>query len=110
MFAVSLRRSGGTLRLVLDSHCRLSPGANFAGQPPVQESLLRDFEPRVGFSWDPFQDGKTAIRGGFGMFDVQIFPPNLRSGIGAYPFRQSFNSSKFAAGLVPNPRSRLPGR
>jgi hypothetical protein len=30
---------------------------------------LRDFSPRVGLAWNPFGDGKTAVRAGFGIFD-----------------------------------------
>jgi hypothetical protein len=30
---------------------------------------LKDFSPRIGFSYDPFRNGKTAVRAGWGVFD-----------------------------------------
>lgn len=37
----------------------------------------KNFEPRIGFAWDPFHSGKTSVRGGFGVFDALPLPYEL---------------------------------
>lgn len=39
---------------------------------PFYASHKHNFTPRLGFAWDILGDGKTAVRGGFGMFYDQI--------------------------------------
>ena len=70
--------------------------------PLFANPSLRNFEPRVGFSWDPFRNGKTAVRGGFGMFDVLVLPANLRHTVdGTVPFSLSANGANLP-GLFPS--------
>src|ERR1700682_1744870 len=45
--------------------------------PYYSNSTLRNFEPRIGFAWDPFKDGKTSVRGSFGIYDVLTMPGDL---------------------------------
>jgi hypothetical protein len=49
-------------------------GPRHVGSFIAQNPTTKNFEPRIGFSWDPSKNSKTAVRGGFGMFDVLPLP------------------------------------
>jgi len=74
---------------------------------PVQtlwshNQTLKNFEPRIGFSWDPFNTGKTAVRGGFGVFDVLPIPWTYTQTLPAqFPFSLQASAGGLTQGDFP---------
>jgi len=72
------------------------------GNPIFANPTLGNVEPRLGFAWDPFHNGKTSIRGGFGVFDVLPLPIELRGAVFAvWPFFDSGSAANLPAGSFP---------
>jgi hypothetical protein len=66
---------------------------------------VRNFEPRIGFAWDPLGSGKTAIRGGFGFYDVLPLPYEfviLSSASAPYAANVSIGGPNLPANTFPN--------
>lgn len=54
------------------------------GIEPVYHTNAKNFQPRLGFAWDPWKDGKTSIRGAYAILADQPIT-NLVTGNAANP-------------------------
>jgi outer membrane receptor protein involved in Fe transport len=105
-----------------------TPGTTACGpigtsSPLSNNPTTMNFEPRIGLSWDPRHNGKTAVRAGFGIFDVLPLPyefglntaatapfqiigadPNSTLGTGAPDPNLNFNRQSIRNRMIdPNP-------
>ncbi len=57
-----------------------------SGVAPVYHTNWKNFQPRVGFSWDPFKNGKTSVRGAYAILADQPVTNLVTGNAGNPPF------------------------
>jgi hypothetical protein len=82
----------------------------------VRDSDPNDFGPRVAIAWDPFGDGKTAVRAAYGIYydhihGTTIFPNQLNPpGVMGFVFTGLDPVNPVRVGEVPAPRAMVNNR
>jgi hypothetical protein len=64
--------SGRAANYITDSNIALQTNVRIGGSAFTKNNATHLFAPRIALAWDPFGDGKTAIRASYGMFYSMI--------------------------------------
>jgi Carboxypeptidase regulatory-like domain/TonB dependent receptor len=70
------------------------------GIAPVYHTNARNFQPRLGFAWDPWKDGETSIRGAYAILADQPITNLVTGNAGNPPFATTVS-------LLPNTITQL---
>jgi hypothetical protein len=72
-------------------------------KPLYHNPTFKNFAPRIGLAWDVRGDGKTAVRVGFGLFDLLPLPYVIENRVDrTYPFYNSISLTNPPASAFPN--------
>jgi hypothetical protein len=71
------------------------------GRTEIFERDDNNFAPHIAFAWDPFGDGKTSVRGGFGLYYDQIPGAVISQSRNVFPSFLTVNLAGFRSGGQP---------